>query len=99
MLSLNIILALTPSLLFFFYLRGESERGSWGPDYPQVPPPTPPCLDLSGPTALIENPSKFQHLSGTLKNEEKLSHGRQKPPKMKPKSFPETPTTRTFAKL
>ena len=37
-LSLNVILALTPSLLFF-YLRGESERGSWGPDYPQDPPP------------------------------------------------------------
>ena len=33
-LSLNIILTLTPSLLFFFYLRGESERGSWSPDYP-----------------------------------------------------------------
>ena len=33
MLSLNVILAITPSLLFF-YLRGESERGSWSPDYP-----------------------------------------------------------------
>ena len=99
MLSLNIILALTPSLLFFFYLRGESESGSWGPDYLNDPPFDPPCLDLSGPTALIENPSKFQHLSGTLKSEEKSSRGRPKPPKMKPKSFPQTPETRTFAKL
>ena len=77
MLSLNVIVALTPSLLFF-YLRGES---------------------LSGPTSLIENPSKFQHLSGTLKNKEKRANGPQKLPKMKPKSTPEAPKTRTFAKL
>ena len=66
MLSLNVIVALTPSLLFF-YLRGESERESWGPDYP----PCAPCLDVSGPTALIEKLSKFQHLSGTFKKQEK----------------------------
>ncbi len=42
MLSRNVvfevIVALTPSLLFFFYLRGESERGSWSPDYHLRPP-------------------------------------------------------------
>ena len=34
----EVIVALTPSLLFFFYLRGESERGSWSPDYHLRPP-------------------------------------------------------------
>ena len=33
-ISFNVILALTPSLLVFFSLRGESERGSWSHDYP-----------------------------------------------------------------
>ena len=40
MFSFNVILALTPSLLFFFflYLWGESEKGSWSPDYHVRPP-------------------------------------------------------------
>ncbi len=74
MFSFNVILALTPSLLVFFYLRGESERGSWAPIICPTPPwlEVPgPCLEVPGPTALIENPSKFHHLSGALKDEEK----------------------------
>ena len=47
MLSLNVIVALTPSLLFF-YLRGESEGGSWGPDYPPDPPRDPPVPGRTG---------------------------------------------------
>ena len=34
MFAFKVILALNPSLLVFFYLRGESERGSWSPEYP-----------------------------------------------------------------
>ena len=39
MFSFKVILALNPSLLVIFYLRGESERGIWSPDYPRILPP------------------------------------------------------------
>ena len=61
MLSFNVILALTPSLLFFFYLRGESERGSWSPDYHVRPP----VLERKAPTVEVSGwPQKsMEHIS------------------------------------
>ena len=59
-LSFNDILALTPSLLFFFYLRGESERGSWSPDSP----PDPPLPDPTAPLEVFGWPQKsMEHIS------------------------------------